>query len=367
LIPQLAQRAVLRQQGRFLLAQRAQALQMDPVSFKEFVRRVEEDSLFRRLLDVALPGGSLVRRRAFSRVRDRLAGGQAGLEGASAGTASGFDLGGTLASHAEGVDVLRRLGFERAKALFGLEDLAERRACIKAWGVDDESSGLLQALLEHLAVFGAMATLADMVQPSVASCALVARFERGEDGAFVIVPLVSYFRTERYVIEYERISEARRQGLFTEDESRRLPSLLGEVESINYRGDTLHKILCAVADAHAQYLRSRRDADLAPLTQLQLAQAIAAHPSAVCRAVASRSVLTPWGEERALSAFFPGKRRRNEQAVAAVLGEEPRLSDREVAVRLQERFGYRISRRAAALYRCGLAIPNSYQRRVEAK
>jgi hypothetical protein len=366
-IPQFAQRVVLRQQGRFLLAQRAQALQMAPASFKELVRRVEEDVLFRRLLDVGLPGGSLVKRRAFSRMSSRLRARHPVLENSSAGT-SGFDLGRTLAEHAEGVDVLRRLGFERAKTLLESEDLAERRRAIASWGIDDESSGLLQSLLEHLAVFGAMASLSEMVQLPVASCALVARFEPGPDGAFVIAPLVSYFRSERYVIEYERLTEARRTGLFTEDEARRLPSLLGDLESINYRGDTLHKILCAVADAHARFLRSRRDVDLAPLTQLQLAQAIAAHPSAVCRIVAGRSVLTPWGEERALSSFFPGKRRRNERAVASVLSEEPRLSDREVALRLRERFGYRISRRSAALYRCGLSIPNSYRRsRAEAR
>ncbi|MFA6318902.1 MAG: hypothetical protein WC943_15950, partial [Elusimicrobiota bacterium] len=274
----------------------------------------------------------------------------------------GFDVGRTLADHAEGIDVLRRLGFDRARALLEMEDLAERKRCFTAWGIDEESSGLLQALLEHLSVFGALTTLDDIARLPAASCALVARFESEPDGRFAVAPLVSYFRTEHYVIEYERITQARRTGLFTEAESRRLPSLLGEVEAINYRGDTLHKILCGIADAHAQFLRSRRDTDLAPLTQLNLAMTIGAHPSAVCRVVAGRSVLTPWGEERALSTFFPGRRGRNAQAVASVLSQEPSLSDREVALRLRERFGVRISRRSAALYRCGLSIPNSYRR-----
>jgi hypothetical protein len=361
-IPRLSHRVVARQQGRFLLAQRARTLQLDAASFKELLRRVEADSLFRRLLDAGLPGGSLVKRRAFSRMRNRLKAASADMERVSAGT-SGFDLGRTLADHAEGVDVLRRLGVDRSQALLGMEDQAERKRCLKAWGIGEEESGLLQALLEHVSVFGAMAALDDLAPLPVASCALVAQFEPGPDGGFVIAPLVSYFRTERYVIEYGRITEARRTGLFTEAEARRLPALLGEVEAINFRGDTLHKILCGVADAHAQFLRGGREADIAPLTQLDLAQSIGTHPSAVCRIVAGRSVLTPWGEERALSAFFPGRRKRNTRAVAAVLSEEPRLSDREVAQRLRERFGLRISRRSAALYRCGLAIPNSYQRR----
>jgi hypothetical protein len=299
-------------------------------------------------------------------MRDRLMAAHSDMEHASAG-ASGFDLGRTLAEHAEGVDVLRRLGFERAKTLLKSEDHAERMLRLESWGVDAESSRLLQALLEHLSIFGAMASLADMMQLPVASCALMARFEPGAEGGFDIVPLVSYLRTERYVIEYERITEARRSGAFTADEARRLPSLLGDVEAINYRGDNLHKILCAVADAQSRFLHSRREADLEPLTQLDLAQSTGVHPSAVCRTVAGRSILTPWGEERPLAAFFPGRRKRNAQAVAAVLSEEPRLSDREVAQRLQERFGYRISRRSAALYRSGLSIPNSYRRRVEAK
>jgi hypothetical protein len=360
-LPQLSHRVVARQQGRFLLAHRAQTLELDAPAFKDLLRRVEEDTLFRRLLDVGLPGGSLVKRRSLSRMRGRSVAGHADMENASGGTA-GFDVGRTLADHAEGVDVLRRLGPERAESLLKMEDLAQRKSCIKAWGVDEESSGLLQALLDHLSVFGAMATLDDMAQLPVASCALVAQFDPGLDGGFVIVPLVSYFRTERYLIEYERITEARRTGLFSEEESKRLPSLLGEVEAINFRGDTLHKILCAIADANTQFLRSGRDADIAPLTQLNLAQTTGAHPSAVCRTVSGRSVLTPWGEELALSKFFPGRRKRNAQAVADILSEEPRLSDREVALRLRERFGFRISRRSAALYRCGLSIPNSYRR-----
>jgi len=364
-IPRLSHRVVARQQGRFLLAQRAQTLQLDPSSFKALLNRVETDDLFRRIRDAGLPGGSLVKRRAFSRMRTRFAAAHGDMESVSAG-APGFDLGGTLAEHAEAVDILRRLGNERSQSLLAMEDLAERKRCIKSWGIDESDSGLLQALLEHLSVFGAMTSLADVAQLPVASCALVAQFEPEPAGGFAIVPLVSYFRTERYVIEYERIAEARQTGLFTEAEAKRLPSLLGEVESINFRGDSLHKILCAVADAHARFLRSGRDADIAPLTQLELAQASGLHPSAVCRTVAGRSVLTPWGEERTLSTFFPGRGRRNAQAVAAVLSEEPRLSDREVAQRLHERFGYRVSRRSAALYRCGLSIPNSYQRRVAA-
>jgi len=247
-----------------------------------------------------------------------------------------------------------------------MESLSERQDCLLAWGLDEETSGLLHALLEHLSVFGAMTALDDAILAPATPCAIVARLEPDSDGSFVIAPLVSYFRTERYAIEYDRITEARRTGLFTEEEARRLPSLLGEIEAINYRGDTLHKIICGLADTHAQFLRSGNEADLAPLTQLDLAQAIEAHPSAVCRTVAGRSLLMPWGEERPLAAFFPGRRRRNAQAVAAVLSQEPQLSDREVALRLRERFGYRISRRSAALYRSGLSIPNSYRRRTTA-
>ncbi len=363
--PRLAHRTVARQQGRLLLAHRAQALEMDAASFKDFLRRVEGDALFLRLMDAGVPGGSFIKRQAQGRMRGRSAGTPPDLERISSGS-TGFDLGRTLAEHAEGVEALRRLGVEKAKMLLEMESLAERKDRIKDWGIEEEAAVLLQALLEHLSIFGAMTAWGDAVLAPAAPCAIVARFEPGPEKGFLIVPLVSYFRTERYAIDYERITQARRQGVFSETEAKRLPALLGEVEAINYRGDTLHKILCAVADAHADYLRGGRDVDLAPMTQLNLAESIGANPSAVCRTVAGRSVLTPWGEERPLASFFPGKAKRNAQAVAAVLSDEPRLSDREVAQRLRERFGFRISRRSAALYRCGLSIPNCYRRRIEA-
>jgi len=364
-IPRLSHRAVVRQQGRFLLAHRAQTLELDGPSFKDLLRRVERDALFCHLLDAGSPGGSLIRRRALARMRGFSSAASGDLDQVSAGPA-GFDLGGTLAAHAEGVEALRRLGVERAKLLFGSDDLGERRRSLRAWGLGEEDSDLVQALIEHLSVFGAMSAMDEAVLIPGAPDAIVARLEPDPSGSFVIVPLVSYFRTERYVIDYERIAQARRQGLFSEAESKRLPSLLGEVESINYRGDTLHQILCGLADAQARFLRSGREEDIAPLTQLALAQALGAHPSAVCRAVSGRSILTPWGEERPLSAFFPGRRGSNSRAVAAILSSEPRLSDREVARRVSERFGVRISRRSATLYRRGLSIPNSYRRRVAA-
>jgi hypothetical protein len=283
------------------------------------------------------------------------------VERAPAGD-SGFDVGRTLAEHAEGIATLRELGFERCKGLLEIESLSERDSRLAAWGVDEESRALLRTLLDHLSAFDVMTGLGDAVLAPAAPCALVARFEAGSDGRFAISSLVSYFSTDRYAIDYERLTQARRDGIFSEAESNRLPALLAEIESINYRGDTLHKILCGLADAHVQFLRSGREEDLAALTQLNLANSIGVLPSAVCRAVAGRSILTPWGEERTLASLFPGRRARKARAVAAVLRAEPRLSDREVAQRLHERFGYRISRRSAALYRCGMSIPNSYGR-----
>ena len=350
------------QRGQLLLARRAQILGLNGAAFKELLRRMEQDSLLRRLLAEECPGGPLIKRRGEFPARGRSFAAQPDADAVSAGT-SDFELGRTLEVHAEAVNALRELGFERAKTLLAVESAAERKSCFEAWGLDKETAELVQALMEHLSVRGTMATLDGVVPARAARCSLVARLELGPNGNFAIVPLVSHARMGRYAIEYDRIEQARHGGFFSQTESERLPSLLGELESINYRGETFHQVLRGLAHAQAAFLRSGNRGELVPLTQRSLAQTLGVHPSVVCRAVADRSLLMPWGEERPMASLFPGKHGRNLWAVEVLLSSEPRLSDREIARRVLERFGCRISRRSVALYRGELSIPNVYNRR----
>ena len=357
----LAPRPAARQRGRFLLAQRAMVMGLGSASFRELLLRIERDPLFLRLLGGTALGGSLIRRRALSRMKLRPSAAPEKAEAVPASTA-GFDLGRTIEEHAEAVEALRELGYDKAKQLLATEELIQRQSLLEAYKTEKEARTLLLALLEHLSLPGVISPLERLVPAQGAPCAPVARLEPGPGGKLAVVPLVSTLRSERYEVDYEGLAEARRRGEFSEEEADRLPALLAEVESINFRGDTLHKVLCGLADAHAAFFRSRRRQDLAPLTQLDLSRTIGVHPSAVSRAVACRSLLTPWGEERRLADLFPGRGGHGMYAVESVLARESGLSDRQVAERVLEIFGCRISRRSAAIYRSRLSIPNSYRR-----
>lgn len=65
----------------------------------------------------------------------------------------------------------------------------------------------------------------------------------------------------------------------------------------------MNQILDAVTEHQKTFLNSGKEEDL-DLTQDRLAANLGVHPSTVCRAVASKAILTPWGMKNCRYGIF---------------------------------------------------------------
>jgi RNA polymerase sigma-54 factor len=156
-------------------------------------------------------------------------------------------------------------------------------------------------------------------------------------------------------------------------EFRQIKKLVKTMEYVNARRSTVSRVLETIVQRQDQFLRSGHQEDLRDLTQEELARRLGVHSSTISRIVASKSVLTPWNEERRIKDFLG---RRSVEGVLAkiqdLVEEEAGLirsgvrpgpfRDVELCRALAERQGPRIALRTMSKYRSLLQIPNVYDR-----
>jgi len=191
----------------------------------------------------------------------------------------------------------------------------------------------------------------------------VASVEKDEKG-FVIGYFSVSFARGRYLIDYERFEELKMAGAFTKAEVKEARQLFKRVALINSCKDTLSQILQNIVEQQALYLESGDVRTLLPFSQKELAKKIGLAPSSVSRAISSKSIDTPWGEEIPLKHFFPRPRRFKKELVKRLLETDNELaSDEVIRVKLQNKFGVAISRRLVANLRKELKIPAARRRK----
>jgi len=190
----------------------------------------------------------------------------------------------------------------------------------------------------------------------------VATVDKDKEG-FVIGYSSASLARGRYSIDYGRFEELKTAGAFTEAESREAKRLFKKLELINSRKETLTQILQAIIEQQALYLKSGDLKALLPFSQKELAKRIGLAPSSVSRAIAGKSIGTPWGDEIPLKHFFPRPKRFKKELLKQLLEtEEGLLPDEAVRAKLWQKFGVAISRRSVANLRQELKIPVARKR-----
>lgn len=122
--------------------------------------------------------------------------------------------------------------------------------------------------------------------------------------------------------------------------------LLRRMRDLNRRKTVLYRILAALMRKQSAYLLSGDEADLAPLTQAELARAIGEHPSTVCRMLRGRWVEVA-GRPCPITCLLPSRTR----VIAGLIARRPESADRAIADEMCARFGLELSRRTIAYHR----------------
>jgi len=203
----------------------------------------------------------------------------------------------------------------------------------------------------------------------------VARIENRE-GELFILPLddFAYLVKGRYVIDYEHWEDLVRDRQIPPDKIKNISSLFHRLDMINRRTTTLYQIIYQIKEKQRKFLLSGDSRDMFPFNQRQMAGNLGVNPSTISRAIAGKSLITPWGIQKALKEFFSGEKEKIKKLMLEVIREETRklregilthpLSDEEIREKLKEIFQVQVARRTVTKYRRELKLPSSKKRRV---
>jgi len=336
----------LKQNQRLALLGRLRMAEWIEMPEREFAKQVEEtekDPLFQKLYfgSEKLPGA--IRRQKWPGGRMS----SSFFEGSAervAGKGERVQVEEKLGEHGHLIPLIRKMGqknfekyFLHADEAASLEEIASKTG-LKI----EEVRGVHELLLE----LGAqsefyMPNREPELQKSYTSLARIS-LQDGEPAFEFFSP---YWARGLYQIRYEALEDWKRAETLSGGERKRLRHLIKKLETLNLRQNTLFRILEAMTKVQADYLRSRDETRLRPVSLRTLAKRLQLAPSTVSRAMSNRSIHMPWGREAPMASLVPGQRRVLRDVMSQWLEEGVQVSDAALAERFKKEYGIQISRR----------------------
>jgi transcriptional regulator with XRE-family HTH domain len=158
----------------------------------------------------------------------------------------------------------------------------------------------------------------------------------------------------RYDIHYEHLQNLLRDGQLQPKDQRHLKAFIRRLEFINWRQNTLYRILDFVCHGQRAFLATQDASKKVPITQRQLAKRLAVAPSTVNRAIQGRSLVLPWGEEVLLEDLFCSRKDLCVTVLENIEEEDPqfaRKTDMDLQEQIRIRLGFPVPRRTVNSYR----------------
>lgn len=342
--------------SQVLQMEQASLLEMPEEEFQRLIAEIERSPLFRRLYQKE----RVVHRQRFPKTDISSSFYQ--LKEEAVADNSPLDVESLLLNKKHIVDQIQRLGLEKFKRYFlfpesgmTVEEIA--RECKLAVSKVQK----INSLIDEFSIWSEFYH-PSALNPEAVHYSKIASVEKSQDG-FVIGYFSPSLARGRYAIDYERFEQLKASDALSPTEIKQAKQLLGRLELINTRKDTISQILQNIVERQALYLESGELRALLPFSQKELAKKIGLVPSSVSRAIRGRSITTPWGEEIPLKHLFPRPKRFRKELLRQLLEtEEELLSDEAIRVKLEEKFGVTISRRSVANLRNELKIPAAHQK-----
>jgi len=315
---------------------------------EEFLRQaaeLEADPLFARLCSPGPDGSVPVVRKRFSGASYAF-GMACGDDALAAVAGSGGSAGEWLAERPAMLKLAQRAGLENFEKYFlsgvVFSPAAAARAC-----------GLTPAEASALKNFADAFTLAhERILPAALPelylrCAAKISAEGGTLSVAYTNP--AYFRGA-YSVDNAALLRLIKSGGLSREEAARTRTLTARAQRIAWRKSGFHRTLTAIVEEQSAFLL--QNSGLKPLTQRALAARVGLNPATVSRLIASKTIMTPWGEELKIKNLFMQKNAFIIDRIKEITGAgAKRMTDREVAASLKDVFGIRISRRSVNLYR----------------
>ena len=161
-----------------------------------------------------------------------------------------------------------------------------------------------------------------------------------------------------------QVNEAALKGWLKDSSGRseksRARKLMDQIRLVNIRQSAFFRVLSRAVDLQKNYLDSRDENRMAPVSADGLARELRLSPSTVSRLIHGKSVLLPWGTEAPISSLLPGRHKALLAALKKVMGQAARpLTDAQLAEAVYREFDLKASRRSINACRHQLLGANS--------
>ncbi|MBI4055549.1 MAG: hypothetical protein HY402_05380 [Elusimicrobia bacterium] len=274
-----------------------------------------------------------------------------------------LDIASMASESPERVSLIRRIGEERFARYFlyaeedaGILDIAQ--AC----GVGTEEAQDIVDFVNEFqirSIQSGPSNPASVQTPARAAeigYTLIARVEKDAEGWTLVYMSLSQARG-RYRIRHDRLEELKKEGAFSSKDLARLKGLLGKLEFINERKNSMNRLLKLLLARQSEYLESGDPAARKALSQREAARSLELDPSSVSRLVFGKSILTSTHREVPLKEMFLSKKRWLLRVLEEILpnGGAP-CPDRVLRKMLWGKTGIWVSRRSIAQYREDLGV-----------
>lgn len=338
-------------------------MELSERDFAEFVKRVEEDPLFKRLTYPSSKEEKAVTQKRFNgtcmsrffyELREDMV-----------PAINSFNFNSLLENRGEVISIIKKLGMDKFKRyfLYNEMEMAPEDIAIEC-NLDISAVRRINDLIDELSIYGEFYNPSSIMIAEKIHYSKIASIERGDDGSYYIGYFSPNLVRGRYFINYEKIWNLKKSNAFSKEELKKIDKLLRDLELINTKKSITHQIIENIIRIQFDYLKSGDPLRLVPFSQSELAKKIEADPSLVSRAIRGRSIETPWREEKPLKYFFPRRRQARKNLIKKIIKEEKKPeSDEEIRRVLKQRFNINISRRSVSALRKELGISHSWKRR----
>lgn len=175
-----------------------------------------------------------------------------------------------------------------------------------------------------------------------------------------------------YVVKRERLTALPSKAKLDHLQSKEIGRFLHRLRRVSSRNKLTHRILTETLKYQRKYLSSNNPIDMLPFSRVSLANKLNISLSWISRVTKGMTIIIPNGQEKALSFFFPSDAEINKFRIKELLDREQEslevgkinrpLSDDEISIELEKKYGLCISRWAVNKCRKALGIPIAKRR-----
>jgi len=340
----------------------AELIELSERDFAKIIKKIENEPLFKKLFSPSNPQEKVVSYRPFP--RSELSKSFYELKEDIAVDRSSPDVVSLLDSRKELIPLIRRLGIDKFKKYFLYNDgeLSYKDISL-ACNLTEKEVVRIMTFIDDLSIQSEFFN-PSMINPgSDIRYSKIAKIEKDDLGDFVISFFYAHLVRGRYWINYEKLAVLKKNRVFSQAELKKIDRLVNNLETINTRKSIIYRIVRKILEIQSIYLSTGNPRNIVPFTQRELARKINTDPSIISRAIARRSIETPWQEEYPLKYFFPSKKSIIKGLISDIVDDEECIyTDDGIREQLKKTFSIDVSRRSVASYRKELKIVTSLER-----